>query len=162
MISKEFEKDCAVNFKMHPARQLWWALLFMRLEQKYGKHFIPRFFSALEKIALAGTCCQLPASALCGGGVRIDHLNGILVNHNARVGENVRIYQQVTIGDDFEHGPGESPVIGDNVRIGAGAKIIGNIRVGDNVTIGANAVVTRDVPDNATVVGANKIIEVSD
>lgn len=92
------------------------------------------------------------------GGVRIDHLNGILVNHNARVGENARIYQQVTIGDDFEHGPGESPVIGDNVRIGAGAKIIGNIRVGNNVTIGANAVVTRDVPDNATVVGANKIL----
>lgn len=49
-------------------------------------------------------------------------------------------------------------MIGDNVRIGAGAKIIGNIRVGNNVTIGANAVVTRDVPDGATVVGANKIL----
>ena len=102
----------------------------------------------------------LPAAELrfSAGGVRIDHLNGIVVNHNARVGEDARIYQQVTIGDDFEHGPGESPVIGDHVRIGAGAKIIGNIRVGNNVTIGANAVVTRDVPDGATVVGANKIL----
>lgn len=94
-----------------------------------------------------------------GGGVWIDHLNGIVVNRNARIGEGVRIYHQVTIGADFDHGPGEAPVIGDRTRIGAGAKIIGNIRVGSNVTIGANAVVTKDVPDNATVVGANVIID---
>lgn len=159
MISEEFEQDCSINFKMHPARQLWWVLLFMRLEQKYGAHFIPRFFAVFKKIALAGTCCELPSPAFPRGGVWIDHLNGIVVNRNARIGEGVRIYHQVTIGADFDHGPGEAPVIGDRTRIGAGAKIIGNIRVGSNVTIGANAVVTKDVPDNATVVGANVIID---
>ena len=102
---------------------------------------------------------RITESRISSGGVWIDHLNGIVVNRNARIGEGVRIYHQVTIGADFDHGPGEAPVIGDRTRIGAGAKIIGNIRVGSNVTIGANAVVTKDVPDNATVVGANVIID---
>lgn len=79
-------------------------------------------------------------------------LNGIIVSPNAIIGERAYIYQQVTIGDD---GRGEynAPVIGDNVVIGAGAKIIGKIRIGNNVKIGAGAIVVEDVPDNATVVG---------
>lgn len=66
----------------------------------------------------------------------------------AHVGKNAVIWQQVTIGSSG----GGTPWIGDNCQIGAGAKVLGGIRIGNNVTIGANAVVTKDVPDNCTVV----------
>lgn len=74
-------------------------------------------------------------------------LYGIVVSHNAVIGENVIIYHQVTIGE----GKGGAPKIGNNVLIGAGAKIIGNIRVGNGAKIGAGCVVNRDIPDNAVV-----------
>lgn len=75
-------------------------------------------------------------------------LNGIIVSHNAVIGADCTIFHQVTIGE----GRGGAPTIGDNVLIGAGAKIIGNIRIGNNVKIGAGCIVTCDVPDDATVV----------
>lgn len=75
-------------------------------------------------------------------------LNGIIVSHNAVIGANCTIFHQVTIGE----GKGGAPTIGDNVLIGAGAKIIGNVRIGNNVKIGAGCVVACDVPDGATVV----------
>ena len=75
-------------------------------------------------------------------------LNGIVISHNAIIGENVTIFHQVTIGE----GNGGAPTIGDNCYIGAGAKIIGGIKIGNNVRIGAGCVVFRDIPDNATVV----------
>ncbi|WP_113808598.1 DapH/DapD/GlmU-related protein [Enterococcus faecium] len=75
-------------------------------------------------------------------------LNGIIVSNDAIIGRQCQLYHQVTIGG----GNGGSPVIGDNVLIGAGAKIIGPVKIGNNVKIGAGCVVTIDVPDNATVV----------
>ena len=79
---------------------------------------------------------------------------GIFVSEGAKIGKNCVIFHQVTIGSNTLPGsPGRGcPTIGDNVYIGCGAKIIGNVRIGNNVRIGANCVVTRDVPDNATVV----------
>lgn len=74
-------------------------------------------------------------------------LNGIIVSHNAIVGKNVRIFHQVTIGE----GRNGAPVIGDNVVIGAGAKLIGGIHIGNNVKIAAGCVVMQDIPDNAVV-----------
>ena len=81
-------------------------------------------------------------------------LHGIFISSGARIGSNAVIFHQVTIGsntlgDSTRNG---SPTIGDNCYIGAGAKIIGNIKVGDNVRIGANCVVVKDVPDNCVVV----------
>ena len=77
-------------------------------------------------------------------------IKGIFVTDKARIGENVKIYQQVTIGINREDEDG--PIIGDNCLIGTGAKIIGNIKIGNKVKIGANTVVIEDVLDNATVV----------
>ena len=76
-------------------------------------------------------------------------LNGIIVSHYAHIGKNAWIAQQVTIGQAMDKNV--APSIGDNVIIGAGAKIIGDVTIGDNVTIGANAVVTHDVPDNSII-----------
>ena len=81
-------------------------------------------------------------------------LHGIFISSGAKLGKNCVLFHQVTIGSNTLRGSKNqgAPVIGDNVYIGCGAKIIGGIRVGNNVRIGANCVVTEDVPDNATVV----------
>ena len=79
--------------------------------------------------------------------------NGIIVSPYATIGENSYIYQQVTIGDDGKYYK-NVPIIGDNVSIGAGAKLLGKITIGNNVKIVANAVVVEDVPDGATVVSS--------
>lgn len=76
-------------------------------------------------------------------------MNGIIISHYAKIGKGSQIAQQVTITVDF----GKSAKIGDNVSIGAGAKIIGGVTIGDNVVIGANAVVTKDFPDNVVIGG---------
>lgn len=82
-------------------------------------------------------------------------LNGIIVSHNCIIGENCRIFHQVTIGE----GRGGAPTIGDNVLLGAGSKIIGGIHLGNNVKVAAGCVVMQDIPDNAIVIpGENKII----
>ena len=77
------------------------------------------------------------------------HLNGIIISPYAKIGSNCTIFQQVTIGQTED---GKAPVIGNNVLIGAGAKIIGDISIGDNVKIGANCIVVENIPDNAIVV----------
>lgn len=76
-------------------------------------------------------------------------LNGIIIHPRVKIGKNCTIYQQVTIGKGT-HNPA---TIGDNCIIGAGAKIIGDVKIGNNVTIGANCVVIKDIPDNCTAVG---------
>lgn len=88
-----------------------------------------------------------------GAGFYIGHFGGIVISSSAMIGSNCNISQGVTIGVSGEGDRRGVPVIGNNVYMGAGAKLIGGIKVGDNVIIGANAVVTRDVPDGAIVVG---------
>jgi serine O-acetyltransferase len=84
-----------------------------------------------------------------GPGFVILHSFGIVINTQVRAGKNLVLEHGVTIGAE----KGKCPVLGDNVFIGAGAKIIGPVRIGSDVKIGANAVVTRDLPDGATAVG---------
>lgn len=94
-----------------------------------------------------------------GSGFYIGHFGGIIVNSNAVIGKNCNISHLVTLGITNRGEKKGVPIICDNVYIGPGAKIIGNIRVGNNAAIGANCVVTKDVPDNAVVVGVpGKII----
>src|ERR1041385_5839305 len=84
-----------------------------------------------------------------GPGLIILHSFGIVINSEVRAGRNVVLEHGVTIGAEKGH----SPILGDNIFIGAGAKIIGAIRIGSDVKIGANAVVVKDLPDGATAVG---------
>lgn len=98
---------------------------------------------------------EIPAATRIGQSLVIDHGYGIVINKNSVLGDFVRIRHRVTIGckilPDGEQGP--SPVLGSHVDVGAGATIIGGIRIGSNVKIGAGAVVVRDVPDGCVAVG---------
>lgn len=84
-----------------------------------------------------------------GGGVTINHYGGIVITESSVIGENFNIRNNLTIG----HSHGRCPVIGNNVTVGAGAIIIGEVRIGDNVTIGAGAVVTKSFPDKVVIAG---------
>jgi len=95
---------------------------------------------------------ELPCEAQVGRNFVIDHFGGIVVSGYARFGDNCRIRNGVVVGLARVSEP-IAPVIGDNVDIGAGAKVLGNIRIGNNVAIGANAVVIRDVPDDHIAIG---------
>ena len=92
---------------------------------------------------------SLPLTQKIDEGLRFAHYSCIIIGAE-RIGKNLTIYQGCTIG--AVHGKG-APTIGDNVVMYAGAKVVGNVQVGNNVVIGANAVVIKDVPDNAVVVG---------
>ena len=110
---------------------------------------LPAFINYATRVIFG---CWLPSGVRSGRGLLLGYQGlGVVVHHDAVLGENVHIDQHVTIGGKFtERGV---PVIGDRVYIGAGAKILGPIRVGDDVIIGANAVVISDVPNAAVVVG---------
>ncbi|MEH2535990.1 serine O-acetyltransferase [Bradyrhizobium sp. AZCC 1588] len=96
------------------------------------------------------TGADIPLNCRIGGGLLLLHPNGIVINPGAVIGVNCFILQQVTIGT--LRGPG-SPIIAGHVDIGAGAKVLGPIRIGAHAQVGANAVVLSDVPEGATVVG---------
>lgn len=97
------------------------------------------------------TGIHLPRGAKIGGGLRIWHFGGIVLNPDTVIGKNCTLRHGVTIGN--RHSEHDVPVFGDNVNIGVGAVIMGKIRIGNNVSIGANAVVLCDVPDNHVAVG---------
>ena len=108
-----------------------------------------RFWSAVSG-------ADIPLNSKIGGGLLLPHPNGIVIHPGAVIGPNCLIFQQVTIGT---RGTGGVPAIGGHVDIGAGAKVLGSIRIGNHVVIGANAVVLQDVPDNCMAVGIPAIVK---
>jgi serine O-acetyltransferase len=125
------------------------AMVLYRLMQWSRRwHLLP-----LEMVAnkLNAICCNciIGRGAEFGAGFVLIHSTGIVINGQVRGGTNVYLEHQVTIGAERR----QSPVIGDDVFIGAGAKIIGSITIGDGARVGANAVVLHDVPAHSTVVG---------
>jgi serine O-acetyltransferase len=96
---------------------------------------------------------EIPYNTKVGKGLLIGHFSGIFVNPQAILGKNVNIFQNVTIGEVNRGKNKGAPVIGDNVIIYPGAKIIGGVKIGNNVSVGANCVVTKNIPDNSVVVG---------
>lgn len=155
--SHVFKCDLNAN-RAKPRSRHFWFFLFLRGSQ-YARFAPVRVLCKIgKKLVLAGTCCELPASALLGGGIYLPHLNGIVVSPYARIADGVQILQQVTLGVDFNKDPYAAPQVGEGVLLGAGAKVVGGVVIGDGAKVGANAVVTHDVPAGATVVGANKIL----
>jgi serine O-acetyltransferase len=96
---------------------------------------------------------EIPYKTEVGPGCYVGHFGGITISYKARIGKNCNISQGVTIGQSYRGGHQGTPTLGDGVYVGPGAKLFGNIKVGNNVAIGANCVVTKDVPDNAVIVG---------
>lgn len=129
------------------------ALISHRIAHKlayWGVPFVPRFISYLTRII---TGIEIHPKAQIGNRFFIDHGEGVVIGETTIIGDDVLIYQQVTLGGTGnEHGK-RHPTIGNNVIIGAGAKILGNITIGDNTRIGAGSVVVDDVPEHCTVVG---------
>jgi serine O-acetyltransferase len=125
--------------------------LAARVLQFACRHRVPLLADFMSTLLNCGIECSLQAPIL------MPHPFGIFIHRNAAIGSRVTVMQQVTIGNKHPSDPG-APVIEDNVCIGAGAKILGAVRIGHGATVGANAVVTRDVPSHCTVVGANRIL----
>ena len=111
------------------------------------------YYKWRERRAGGKVCAEIFDLTPIGKGLHIAHGGCIVVHSGAVLGENVTLSQGVTIGQTLKDGKVLLPVIGSNVYIAPGAKVIGGVHVGNNVVIGANAVVTRDVPDNAVVAG---------
>jgi serine O-acetyltransferase len=111
---------------------------------------IPRWFSQTARFF---TGIEIHPGAEIGKNFFIDHGMGVVIGETAIVGDNVLLYQGVTLGGTGKETGKRHPTLGNNVVVGAGAKILGNITVGDNSNIGANAVVIKNVPSNSTVVG---------
>jgi serine O-acetyltransferase len=99
------------------------------------------------------TGVEIHPSAAIGRGLFIDHGMGVVIGETAVIGDNVTLFQGVTLGGTGKERGKRHPTIGNNVVIGTGAKVLGNITVGSHSMIGANAVVIRDVPEHSTVVG---------
>lgn len=150
-----YEKDPAANnlaevLFCYPGLQ---ALISHRIAHKlayWGVPFLPRLISYWTRIF---TGIEIHPKARIGSRFFIDHGEGVVIGETTIIGDDVLIYQQVTLGGTGnEHGK-RHPTIGNNVIIGAGAKVLGNITIGDNTRIGAGSVVVDDVPEHCTVVG---------
>ena len=112
--------------------------------------FLARLISTISRFF---TGIEIHPGAKIGKRVFFDHGIGVVIGESAIVGDDCVIYQGGTLGNLKPVGFKRHPTIGNNVMIGAGAKILGNIVIGNNVVVGANSVVMKDVPDNVNVVG---------
>ncbi|MDJ0727637.1 MAG: serine O-acetyltransferase, partial [Prochloraceae cyanobacterium] len=155
--------DFRIIFERDPAARNWLevllcypglqALIFYRFAHwlnQIGIPFIPRFISNLGRFF---TGIEIHPGASIGKGVFIDHGMGVVIGETAIVGDYSLIYQGVTLGGTGKETGKRHPTLGENVVVGAGAKILGNIQIGNNVRIGAGSVVLREVPSDCTVVG---------
>ena len=118
--------------------------------QKEGKYFSAR---AVSQAARHLTGIEIHPGATIGKGLFIDHGMGVVIGETTEIGDNCSIYQGVTLGGTGKDVGKRHPTLGDNVMVGAGAKVLGPVKIGSNSKIAANAVVLREVPENSTAVG---------
>ena len=117
---------------------------------KQGKYFSAR---AVSQAARHLTGIEIHPGATIGKGLFIDHGMGVVIGETAEIGDDCTIYQGVTLGGTGKDVGKRHPTLGDNVTVGAGAKVLGPMMIGSNSKIAANAVVLREVPENSTAVG---------
>jgi serine O-acetyltransferase len=162
-VLNSLKADFRIIFERDPAARSWLevlfcypglqALIFHRVAHglwSIGVPFIPRLISHLGRFL---TGIEIHPGATIGHGVFIDHGMGVVIGETAIVGDYSLIYQGVTLGGTGKETGKRHPTLGDNVVVGAGAKVLGNIQIGNNVRIGAGSVVLREVPSDCTVVG---------
>lgn len=155
--------DFRIIFERDPAARNWLevlfcypglqALIFHRFAHGLRGIGIPFFPRLISHIARFLTGIEIHPGAVIGQGVFIDHGMGVVIGETAIVGNYALIYQGVTLGGTGKQSGKRHPTLGENVVVGAGAKVLGNIEIGDHVRIGAGSVVLRNVPSSCTVVG---------
>lgn len=148
------ERDPAIHSNMevflYPSFK---AMMHYRLAHKLyqkGHYFWARY---LSQRGARKTGIEIHPGAVIGEGFFIDHGNGVIIGETAKIGNNVTLYQGVTLGGTGKEQGKRHPTVGDNVMISAGAKVLGSFTIGDNSKIGAGSVVLKEVPPNSTVVG---------
>lgn len=124
-----------------------------RIANKLAKWKIPFIPRLISQIARFFTGIEIHPKATIGEKIFIDHGMGVVIGETAIIGDEVLIYQGVTLGGTGKDLGKRHPTIGNRVTIGAGAKVLGNITIGDDSNIGAGSVVIDDVPEHSTVVG---------
>ena len=163
-VSTAFQKDPAANslievLSTYPGIQ---AVLLYRVAHflwTIGLPYVPRFISY---IARQYTGIDIHPGAKIGDYFFIDHGQGVVIGETAEIGNNVTIYQGVSLGGTSLETKKRHPTLGNNIVVGAGAKLLGPIKIGDNVKIGANSVVTKDIPDNSVCVGVPGRVVIGD
>lgn len=149
---------CCELFRYYLRHPNYRYVFWMRMAQyTLGRSwlFLLRIYTYMRLLHIRNkTGIQISPTTKIGKGFYIGHWGSIVINPAVVIGENVNIIQTCTIGVAYRGDKGGAPQIGDSVYIGAGARIFGGIKIGNNVAIGVNSVVTRDVPNNAVVVGA--------
>ena len=134
------------------------AMVWYRLMQAARRRRLAPLEMLFNRINTVFCDCTIGRGAEFGPGFVIVHSGGVVINGTVTGGANVRLEHQVTIGAEKR----QSPVLGDGVFVGAGAKILGEVRVGNGAKIGANAVVVTDIPDHATAVGVPaRVVKIS-
>ncbi len=129
------------------------AILAYRVAHKLylGKKYFPA--RAVSQLAKFITGIEIHPGATIGRGLVIDHGSGVVIGETAEIGDNCTLYQGVTLGGTGKDTGKRHPTLGNNVMVGAGAKVLGPFRIGDNAKIAAGAVVLEEIPANATAVG---------
>ncbi len=129
------------------------ALLAYRVAHRLKKWHIPLIPRAISQMARLLTGIEIHPVATIGTGFFIDHGMGVVIGETAEIGDHVTLFQGVTLGGTGKERGKRHPTLGNHVVVGAGAKILGGIKVGDHVKVGANSVVLKSVPPNSTVIG---------
>ncbi|TDA70156.1 MAG: serine O-acetyltransferase [Clostridia bacterium] len=138
------------------------ALWFYRLSHFFYGHGLVTLARFISQVGRFLTGIEIHPGARIGEGLFIDHGMGVVIGETTEIGDNVTLYQGVTLGGTGKEKGKRHPTIGNNVVISTGAKVLGAICIGDNVKIGAGSVVLRDVPSNCTVVGVPGRVVVRD
>ena len=153
------------NYQGDWAAQGFWVMLVYRfgrwrytIENVLIRKICSFIYKFMYKFVQILTGIEIPCEVEMGDNFLIDHFGGIVISGYAKFGDNCRLRNGVVVGLKNVTEPC-APQIGNNVDIGAGAKILGNIKIGNNVYIGANSVVLTDVPDNAIAVGVPAVIK---
>ena len=162
-----YEDAKNISNKDPAAKNIWYViflyqgfhiLIFYRIGHFLYKHKLYFLARLISQIARFLTGIEIHPGAKIGRRLFIDH--GIVIGETASIGNDCTIYHGVTLGGTGKDKFKRHPDLGNNVMVGCGAKILGPIKVGNNVKIGANAVVTKSIEDNVTVVGIpGKIVE---
>ena len=150
-----FERDPAATSRLEVffTYSGFHALLAYRISHWLWNRKVPFFPRLISQITRWLTGVEIHPGAIIGTGFFIDHGMGVVIGETTEIGDYVTLFQGVTLGGTGKERGKRHPTLGNHVVVGAGAKVLGGIRIGDNVKVGANAVVLRSVPANSTVVG---------